>query len=725
MEVLQYKTRGNTTPQGKPRVFFTCHPADFENVFELLTNDILELQNCAIWYETPSAPLGSAKLEDDLSQMQLVVFAVTARFLEQPSHAIDEVLPFALEKRIPILPIMLESGLEAVFNRRCGEFQIVSRVSGDTTSISYEDRLGTYLNSVLIGDELAEAVRNAFDAYVFLSYRKKDRAHAQRLMRLIHANKQFQDIAIWYDEFLVPGEDFTDAIRDALQKSELIAFAVTPNLLEHGNYVLTTEYPEARQRGKSVLPVEMVRTDRDALCENFPGIGVVINGQNKPELDEALIRALRRMAIQENDGSTLHKFFIGLAYLCGIDMEIDFSRARSLIAEASQDGLCAATQKLTDMYRTGEGVARDPALALVWQKKLVLQRKAEYEGRSAPDEHSGAGTKYFYSLIDLSDMQREEKDVIGAEDTALLAMRLCEELGDEVGVREALRNTALVCNRLCGIYINCGRLDEAEKYSRRALALNEKAAGEINTARARRDLSISYERLGNILRFKKNYPSASDYYERSRSIREELAEDETDTRALRDLSVILTKLGSVYKELGNATAAECFARALAIDRSLVAELKTTQGESDLAVSLIKFGDIQKADGENTSAAALYAEAVSLCRQTEERTATARARRDLAAACEKLAGVNKRLKKTDEAAAMYRETISLREKLADGDASEHAMHELAVGYFNFALFRSDKNLMQKAYTIWDKLTREYPSQQDYAKYRDRAKAFAEK
>lgn len=50
------------------------------------------------------------------------------------------------------------------------------------------------------------------DAYVFLSYRKKDRKHAKELMRLIHANRFCLDIAIWYDGFLAAGEDFNAAI---------------------------------------------------------------------------------------------------------------------------------------------------------------------------------------------------------------------------------------------------------------------------------------------------------------------------------------------------------------------------------------------------------------------------------------------------------------------------------------------------------------------------------
>lgn len=47
----------------------------------------------------------------------------------------------------------------------------------DDTVIKFEDKLIMYLGSVLIGDEMADRVRAAFDAYVFLSYRKKDRKY--------------------------------------------------------------------------------------------------------------------------------------------------------------------------------------------------------------------------------------------------------------------------------------------------------------------------------------------------------------------------------------------------------------------------------------------------------------------------------------------------------------------------------------------------------------------
>lgn len=32
--VFSYKTRGNSSPKNKPKVYFTCHPDDFERFFE-------------------------------------------------------------------------------------------------------------------------------------------------------------------------------------------------------------------------------------------------------------------------------------------------------------------------------------------------------------------------------------------------------------------------------------------------------------------------------------------------------------------------------------------------------------------------------------------------------------------------------------------------------------------------------------------------------------------
>ena len=383
---LRYKTSGKSKPERKPRVYFSCHPDDFEAAFPLITEDILSNGYCVIWYDEEFADLvhepeegpvddelpqpeeaGDDELpdltpEEAIKEMRLVVFAVTSKFLHEKNRAKDLELPLALENHIPVLPIMLENGLGGEFSNTCAKIQVVSKYVADPTATPYEEVLKTYLDSVLVGKELAERVKTAFDAYVFLSYRKKDREHAKRLIHLIHEKKEFRDIAIWFDEYLVPGERFNDAIRDAFEKSSLFAMAVTPHLTEDGNYVMRVEYPLARDREEenaqkekndfAIVPVELYtdkekvgdkdwRIDTSLLKDHeefkYKEIPDLKNEHRKEELDETLLAALERIAKKANDGSAEHKFFIGLAYLNRIDVETDQELALELITEAAKD----------------------------------------------------------------------------------------------------------------------------------------------------------------------------------------------------------------------------------------------------------------------------------------------------------------------------------------------------------------------------------------------------
>lgn len=211
------------------------------------------------------------------------------------------------------------------------------------TVISYEEKLKKYLSSVLFDD-----------ACIFLSYRKKDRHHANEMMRLIHKNPMYRDMAIWYDEFLTPGENFNENIGKALEKSDLITLLVTPNLVNEDNYVQKVEYPEALRSGKSILPAEMVETDRDELNQKYEEIPNPVDAHKETELDQGMREALKKLSLKQNDTDPEHNYLIGLAYLEGIDVETDSERALELIASVAGDELPEAIEKLYDLYSEGK-----------------------------------------------------------------------------------------------------------------------------------------------------------------------------------------------------------------------------------------------------------------------------------------------------------------------------------------------------------------------------------
>jgi hypothetical protein len=118
MSQIKYVTRGNSSPNGKPRVYFTCHPNDFEPCFEMICKDIFATQDCAIYYtESMLAPFSSEEIDIELGRYNLFVVPITLKLLNEESRAMSVDIAYAKEHHIPILPIMLERGIDIPYSR--------------------------------------------------------------------------------------------------------------------------------------------------------------------------------------------------------------------------------------------------------------------------------------------------------------------------------------------------------------------------------------------------------------------------------------------------------------------------------------------------------------------------------------------------------------------------------------------------------------------------------
>lgn len=395
MAFLKVETKNKVDIDKKPRVYFTCHPDDFEKHFKKICDDIFKTHDCAIYYtEDMTEVVAEDEKQVDLGRNNLFVVPVTFKLLTTPNRAMDEDIPYALKEHIPVLPIVMEPGIDEFYSKpdKFGELQYLNPYSTDLTEICYEEKLKKYLESVLISDELAKRVRTAFDAYIFLSYRKKDRKYANELMRLIHSNPECRDIAIWFDEFLTPGESFKENIEKILDDCKLFTLLVTPQLLEkvvdksgeeRDNYVISTELPLARkkkqEKGTDIFAVEMEDTDKEAL--SAISIEDYTNPKNA-DFRARLLEIISRMAITTNN-TPEHNFLIGLAYLEGVDMEVDRERGLELITYAAEAELPEAMEKLYEMYSKGFGVEIDYQEAVKWAGRLVDYNKREFGEKDA------------------------------------------------------------------------------------------------------------------------------------------------------------------------------------------------------------------------------------------------------------------------------------------------------------------------------------------------------
>ena len=372
MDKFACRVWNDASPVNKPRVYFTCYTGDFISTFDIICRDLFRTLHCAVYYlSDPDMRLTEEEQENDLMSMQLFVIPVTWNLLSQPCRTLEEELPFAIRNGIPVLPIMMEPGLDEIY-RREDRFQNLHYLSPDqrqNTGLSYEEKLERFLKSVFPKNDYEGRVREAFDATIFLSYRRQDRRKARQVMQAIHRIPELTSVAIWYDDYLPLGSDFKDQLHQKVAGCDLMAIVVSPTLVaDRDNYVLSVEYPDAVKLKKPVLGIEVEKTEKDILRE-YPPLDECIHLENEEELKKNILVHLNGLSVGEKAEDPLHCFFMGYAYLFGIDVELNRKRAVSLLTYAAEADEPNAQRQLSDMYATGLAVELDYAKALYWAKQ--------------------------------------------------------------------------------------------------------------------------------------------------------------------------------------------------------------------------------------------------------------------------------------------------------------------------------------------------------------------
>ena len=743
--MLQYRTIAGERPQGKPNVYFSCHPEDFELYFEEYAVKILRIQECAVWYETePEADWDREDLALDLSQMQLFVVPVTTRLLKKSCRAMDFELSLAKEKHIPVLPLMMEKGLDQLFSKRFGDLQYLDPSERDETRRSFDEVLSSYIRSVLVSDELAKRIRAAFDACIFLSYRREDRRKAQELMRLIHKDPMARDIAIWYDEFLTPGEDFNAAIGDMLEKSDIFAMVVTPNLVNESNYVMTTEYPEARKRNKPIIPVEMEKTDRKALEEHYASIPACVPGREEDSLRSLLQSTLMDLAISLKEESPEHNYLIGMAYLDGICVEANADRALELIAGAAHEGVPEAMEQMVTMYETGKGVARDYHEGIWWRRVLAERLRSAYESEKTEEN----ADRLLSHLFLLGIAQYNVRDLDAARETLLEKLRLVQDLVDSGKSR--YRRELAVCYKILGdIAVKAGQLNKARKWYQKDLAVSEELARESGTARAKKDLSTSYRnggdiamevgdfpeakvmyekciavceelmrqlggsfpreylsacymRLGDLARVARDFSGAGIWYGKSRVMYEELVRETGEVIARGNLSICYSRLGDLARETGNLPEAmEWYEKNMALNEELAMETGTIDSRGSLSISYERMGTIAMETENYSLAMAWYEKCLKIRRELVKETGTAESRHGLHICYMWMGDAAMRSGDLSGASGWYMKGLDLIEELAWEMRNAGFYRELAIAYHRLGDLAAKKGEVSKALEWYEK------------------------
>ncbi len=576
--MLRYSVRQGMNPNELPKVYYCSGTADAGKYFDKISEEILKLNNCAIWYKENS---GESCDFDQLEEMQLVVIPVTYALLTGNNEVFEKEYAFFSERHTAILPIMLETGLDTLFERKFGSIQYLSRISSDITEISYMEKLEKRLKSVLVDDSSAKRIRNAFDGYIFVSYRKKDRKHARRLINLIHDNDRLRDYATWYDEFLIPGENYNKLIQDNLEKSDFFSLVVTPNVLEDNNYIITHEYPAAIELKKPVLPFMAVDTDKSRLSVKYTNIPPCLNTETGRDIEKAFEKLIpAKNKRYEAD----HDFLMGLAYLTGTDVEMNKERGLRLIESASRN-CTEAKEKLVDIYEMGDGVAPDYGKAAEYQSELNDIYKRKYSKN--PTEKNGSalseGLLRYARLLEEQNPDYPKiaivayKEYVDFLEELYSAFPTSERLADilcayvKISELQLKRNSGNTANRIALWYYEEKGNNDDSPGVRKALA-------RIYASQVDENIHFHYELGGSdwcvssLTSFSRITPISKDYYgfvdniatpcKKARDILTQLIKEEPDDSLSAELARLDIKQCRIMHIYGDFAKAEEIARAV-------------------------------------------------------------------------------------------------------------------------------------------------------------------
>lgn len=610
---LNYQTRANLSLLNKKYIFLHYAIANKLKA-ELLAKNILEYENgdkYAVWMTDNPMAVFHEENKLELSQMAVFIPLITEDYLKMSrNYGVDEkgLCKFSLQKFNQevtiVIPVFMEGGIESKFNEMFGDLHGIF-----IGNQNFQMPLQTLLENVLGSDKLNKLInKQAFSKDLFLSYRKKDRQQAIEIMKQIHNTDYGKDAAIWFDDFLMPGEDFGRQIREMLKQADAMILSVTPNLLEKDNYVKNIEYPDAKDNlNKHIIPVEVVTTDYQQLTTDFPGIGEVIPISNKEKLNESLQNVESGNKKKENNPFTM--YLLAMAFLTGYRVEKDMERGLKLLRNAAEKSEVHACRHLGFLHLSGRGVVRDFKQTIHWYNKAYELYKQQKDLKSIYELLYGEdGLLLLYMAQD--DVPKATS--LGKEFLRLLEDNSADDENKEERILWKVRALAQIGDIHFDVNPSEDRLYEAGNYNITALDLLLDYKGDYQDEADRLQGYASFNK-GNIL-LRQGKILGKDYLEMSETIYQKLVDRNPLHQYRKEYSSVLSSLGvllreeAIYKSRSDFTksiefmipAQERFQKALTIDRQLVKEAPTINNREKLAIALYHCGLVAVDNKESAS-----------------------------------------------------------------------------------------------------------------------------
>ena len=154
--MLCCKTRGNTAPAGKTKIYIIARPEDREQYLDAVVRILLHTVNAAVYYDDG---VGEAShLDEQHKEYQLAVAIVTKEFLLTGNSAREQELIFAMNRNIPVFPFTFEPGVDILFDKIVGHYQCIYAGQQTGTEKNFYQKLQDAISTITEPEELHRVI---------------------------------------------------------------------------------------------------------------------------------------------------------------------------------------------------------------------------------------------------------------------------------------------------------------------------------------------------------------------------------------------------------------------------------------------------------------------------------------------------------------------------------------------------------------------------------------
>ena len=635
MMILNVITRDNSPHQGKATVYISYYEADRKKVAESIAAVFLKHRNCAIYYaDDVGAGFSVEEKAEIFKDMQAIVFPLFAEQLLLIVKSGAE-LELCKQEHIPVLPILMDNKENAEFYEKYqevfGSYQLLMPYVVDSTKIPFDEILEERLKNIFTSDrdnhyiyqregvfpdKFTNMIQSAFRGSVFLSYRKSDRKLARKMIGAIRSDPRLIDVMIWFDEYLVPGEDYNDELQRRISECDVFLILGTEAAVQEDNYILKHEYPEARDAEKLMI---LICADKsvEIQCRHLFSYAKTVIETDKISSIGSILAEILREKKGKMDAKPLEKaYLLGKAYLDGVLTEVNRAEGVHLVEQAAVGGNVSAMRLLAHLYHEGIGVERNPEKEFAW----LAEAADAVEGSMDVMRH---GFKDLHELIDLNwqqgDIRLRQVDFEGAfkcYNRMLEAARNIKKHDNDILSFSTYEIMAL--NKLANVRTYQGRLCEAREYIKEALRVHERSGKQALRIGGDIDYAETLMMLGNIERDEKNYSAALHYYQQSLDVAKELNKFVFSSRAYDLRCDVSESIGIIAMEQGDfRLAEEAFAEEFKLGHSFEKEFGEERALGFEMAALRRLGDVARAVGDLQRGTEYYCQSVEYARKINQ------------------------------------------------------------------------------------------------------------